>query len=850
MNEQSTNLFKERSPATVDLDNLVRRKLKVSDPTNANEIAKALGKLYKAEKETMDREATGLPYTAVPFLKALPQAPTSSGGELDQAKKDVEHDLKALMTNSLLKDIRPELEGWASAIRTAVSNGVNAARFGLDPIQRDKTFSTRRLLGDYARVARFVGAMTPTLSLPYRHLAKSLDEVSGVLLVMMGENLANINFGGGKFLLQAPVSELQGRRDAVIFALRNLIGSTQEAYGPNDWPRGLQAYMQFIEQLEINAQHELRSLFQENELARIMDELIHSATGNTSEGYRALGSTAQIALGRFRRLIIFSQRLVRPESPPLAAFLSAVKLFLNAFANADSGYRLLPISRPPILFYGLYGIGGQDDASRRLLDLIIMRGKLADMLDCYMGCECNHMKAECQIILDKILYDVDRAIDLYALGRVEFGEPEQRAAAYGYVIESARVWIDNNTGDISICNKLITLLEDIRNSLWFYRFTSDDFKGVDECFRKYNPSQPSFSVLSQVFSVIDIDNIEVYFYDESTICGLRERLKLTKPNSTILSIYNYFPQWIQYSTEQKLSLKEFPEGLRRLETMLGIMRQELCIQRETEKHWRSILETMAPKCIKIHDAMDIIDEALLILGEGSTCPEYGVSIPANLETSNDAIAFGKRTQTGGQSSYYMPPQSGFQYGYYAPMGYPIWGYGGYLYGGIGGGAQTPSVTPAPGAETSGGITLGGISGFAPFAPGAPVDATAGLGQADSVSGGKKVQTAEAEGVEKQEPTDTAPLPEILRTAAAGPKSESILPQVPQEKSPAEKPKSQKPIKTAPAASVSAAETKAPTAQKKEATKSETNAPKEKEAEIEGKKPPKEGSQKSQTKESE
>ena len=40
-----------------------------------------------------------------------------------------------------------------------------------------------------------------------------------------------------------------------------------------------------------------------------------------------------------------------------------------------------------------------------------------------------------QIILDKILYDVDRAIDLYTLGRENFGEPEQRAAAYGYMIE-------------------------------------------------------------------------------------------------------------------------------------------------------------------------------------------------------------------------------------------------------------------------------------------------------------------------------------------------------------------------------------------------------------------------------
>jgi hypothetical protein len=42
----SADLFRDRSPATVALDNLMRRKLRVSDPTNANEIAAALGKLW------------------------------------------------------------------------------------------------------------------------------------------------------------------------------------------------------------------------------------------------------------------------------------------------------------------------------------------------------------------------------------------------------------------------------------------------------------------------------------------------------------------------------------------------------------------------------------------------------------------------------------------------------------------------------------------------------------------------------------------------------------------------------------------------------------------------------------
>ena len=45
----------------------------------------------------------------------------------------------------------------------------------------------------------------------------------------------------------------------------------------------------------------------------------------------------------------------------------------------------MKIARPPILFYGLYGNAG-DDSDRRLLQIIINRGLLADQLDCLAAC--------------------------------------------------------------------------------------------------------------------------------------------------------------------------------------------------------------------------------------------------------------------------------------------------------------------------------------------------------------------------------------------------------------------------------------------------------------------------------
>src|SRR5208337_2748451 len=145
----------------------------------------------------------------------------------------------------------------------------------------------RRLLGDYARVARFVGAATPSLNDNFRALARSLDEVSSVLTVLMGDAIANIGFSGGRFLLQAQASDLQDRRDAVLVALRNLIGSTQVSLDQETWRlRGLQAYQQFISRLDGTGSSDLRALFQEANLAKLMDDLIGRVNVMSADGLR------------------------------------------------------------------------------------------------------------------------------------------------------------------------------------------------------------------------------------------------------------------------------------------------------------------------------------------------------------------------------------------------------------------------------------------------------------------------------------------------------------------------------------------------------------------------------------
>ena len=430
------------------IDNMLRNELKVSDPRDAQQVAAALLARYKDSPRArgITQEAQGVPYLQQQPMQILPPAqPTSSDVEFRQANSDVEKSLTDLGTSALLDDLSPELGGWAQAIRSAVAEGGQAARNGLDPRQRDKTLTIRRQLGDYARLARFVGALTPSMTPNYRKLAQALDEVSAVLLVMLGEALANIGFSSGYYLLQVPFIELQQRRDSAVFALRNLVGATQQAYDADAWPRGVNAYRYLFNTLEEQGQGDLRALLVESELSRAMDDLITRAGQGGSDGLRALGVTAGIDLERFRRLVVVASTLrkkgIEYQSPPLSAFLESMLLFVDAFTPAG-GSRFLKIARPPILFYGLYNQTlGDESFDQTLMELIQLRGQIATQVDYLLyGYEPN--RAAIQIMLDMMVYLIDRVIDLYAVSVDTESIPEQRAIAYLLLIAQIAAQID------------------------------------------------------------------------------------------------------------------------------------------------------------------------------------------------------------------------------------------------------------------------------------------------------------------------------------------------------------------------------------------------------------------------
>ncbi len=627
------------NPQRLALDNLIRRELKVGNPADPQQVAQALLERYKGDPRAnaIAQESRGLPFLqTVSMPSPVLQQATSTATEWRQACDDIERDLAGLATDAILKDVTPELRGWAQAIRNTLQEGYNAARFALDPHNRDKGFAMRRQLNDFARLSRLVGIHTPNMVANYRALAQSLDEAANLLLVIMGEALANVGFGGGRFLPQVPYTDLQTRRDAVIYALRNLVGSTQMAYGPQEWPRGLDAYRQLSDLLEAQGQNDLRSLLVEGELARTMDELVQRGSDATSDGLRAVGSTALLSLERFRRLVALARRGISPESPALYAFLEALQLFANSFESAG-GFRLMKIARPPILFYGLYGSTGMDDADQRLVDMITRRGLLADRLDCIAGgCCANANERVSVVLLDKVLYDVDRSIDLYALGNENFGQTERRAAAYGYLIEAVR--------GAAPLQQL--LQQDAR--------LHDNLKRLDE-----NDLRPSLRkdadarfddiverLLSRAGGAIQV-------IDANTLPdpkGLRNRLNADR--NSLQTMHNAGGATVQHLTQVYRSLDDAVQEVlepnnfgvdpdEEVDGYLLVLEQELCLQREMETRWDDLVHSMVPNCADLDRSLTalvkVVDTAM-VNTLGDTCAaQPPINLPPTLETSFDTL---------------------------------------------------------------------------------------------------------------------------------------------------------------------------------------------------------------------
>jgi hypothetical protein len=371
----------------------------------------------------------------------------------------------------------------------------------------------------------------------------------------------------------------------------------------------------------------------ETEVARTMDELVQRGGDNSSEGLRAVGSTSLLALERFRRFIAVARRGISPESPALFGFLEALQLFASSFDSAG-GFRLMKIARPPILFYGLYGSGGLDDADRRLVELVTYRGLMADGIDCLAGACCTGNKG-CLVMLDKVLYDLDRAIDLYALGFTNFGPTERRAAAYAFVIEQVGLSADCQKPD-AIDATLSKFLVAVANTL-----CPEIDISIDTGLR----SAVGRSRTLAAAAIADLIRYGNATPDAVAIIALLQKGLQTLPagavgNTTLFDLASvYAPLGLADAVLRPLGRSVGTDA--ELDAYLAVVEQELCLQLEMERNWETLVHTMVANCSGIDESLKSLQSAVASAAQrvvGRSCASgASIDLPPTLETSFDTL---------------------------------------------------------------------------------------------------------------------------------------------------------------------------------------------------------------------
>jgi hypothetical protein len=493
----------DRSPATAAVDGIFRRLLRISDPRDAEEVARALLVRYTDEAQKIQRERMGLPFTLYQAQTAA--APPPGGAprqELTAASTALDAALKDLTTNTKLADIAPELRGWSHTIQNAASEGVTSARQAIDASERDRAFGARRTLGDYARLARYAGALTSCAPDIYCAVARICDDMANLILVMIGDALADAGLTRSRAILQVPAGLLQARRDGVIVALRNL---SQPANGDDEesWPRGAKALFDLYDGLDKAGAPDLRALLDEGYLSRQLDDLIDMATGASPDTLRALGSAAITTVQRMQRFLFIAQAVSPPlSSPPAAMFFTQLELFMQGFAGTNVGYRLPYLARSPLLVSSIAASLGIDPPTQRLLNMALKRTALADAIDC-LCCLCDQADAVDMVVAGSLLSNLDRAIDFYALGDSPNSNtgPEYRAAIYGALIGAAASLFTN----VSLKAQLPTIADLVTNQLMWPAIFNVALPGIIVNPPPVPPPPPPGVTVAQLSAVINVE---------------------------------------------------------------------------------------------------------------------------------------------------------------------------------------------------------------------------------------------------------------------------------------------------------------------------------------------------------
>jgi hypothetical protein len=285
----------------------------------------------------------------------------------------------------------------------------------------------------------------------------------------------------------------------------------------------------------------------------------------------------------------------RPSrSPPLEAYLQALELFSETFRPAG-GLRLLRIARPAILFYGLYNPSLLEN-DRVLLELVIIRGFLATAFDNLFP-SAGTRSVQPQVLLDMLLMELDRGIDLLAVGPQaddRHGPTAQRAAAYWLIIRViSQVLGGYFTGSNALAGPIAS-----RKDL------SDDLLAIAAAYTRQTKALPQLDKAFGNYALLEL-------FPEKGQGDLQTFPPLGQPLPPLNS------------------------------KALGPVREELQVQRQLEKRWRNLVRTVAPAAGDQETIFELLD--LVILQAESEAglrdaPAQEWPLPPQYEQSLERIA--------------------------------------------------------------------------------------------------------------------------------------------------------------------------------------------------------------------
>ncbi len=284
-----------------------------------------------------------------------------------------------------------------------------------------------------------------------------------------------------------------------------------------------------------------------------------------------------------------------------------------------------------------------EDADSRLMRLMIDRGRLAQLLDCYLQCGCSPTQVKCQVVLDKILYDTDRAIDLYAVGKDDFGDPERRAAAYSFIIEEFKTHAQAHCNIYGQSNAIGVVLDGIMNDRLRppLSLLSPDVITVKDDLLRF-----SASVLNELTikhqCPLHHGTIDVCVQlDAGAANSLAYRIRV-EPATLNLGERSQLFAFLEYGRDvlRRFEGSHTPGPSDFLSDYLSILSQELRIQMDMEGTWANLVKTMAPDCVGITSVLDalktVVKGAVDRVSSG-TSQSFEVTLPPHFETTLDGL---------------------------------------------------------------------------------------------------------------------------------------------------------------------------------------------------------------------